>query len=80
MSLLSPATPQDDWPSHGQELARKSLTVIEQWMLDNQAGRITDAELLRLVGGIYDVTSGLMPAADMNVIANLHEELRRAQR
>jgi len=80
MSLLSPATPQDDWPSHGQELARKSLAVIHQWMMDCEAGEITEAELTRLIGGIYDATSGLMPKDDMNVIANLHEELRRAQR
>ncbi|SCW95950.1 hypothetical protein [Ancylobacter rudongensis] len=66
----------DDWPSHAEELGRKSLEVLEKWMKAYNAGKITRRELYILVSGLYDAISGLAPNADLDVIGAVHQELR----
>lgn len=68
----------DDWPTHSEELGRKTLAVVAKWSAVYEKSGITKREFYILISGLYDATSGIIPKADGDVIAAIHEELRRA--
>lgn len=71
-------TDTDNWPSFGEELGRKALETVEKWMQRHDAGQIRARELYILVDGLYDTISGLAPKEVCNVIADLHQEIRKS--
>lgn len=70
----------DTWPSFADELGRKSLDVVSKWVNAYERGRISRRELFILVDGVYDAISGLAKREDLDVIEQLHEEIRRARK
>lgn len=66
----------DDWPSHTQELGRKSMEVIDRWMSAYNAGKLTLREFYLIVNATYDTTSGLVPKDVSDILAEIEKELR----
>lgn len=74
-------TDANEWPSHTDELGRKTTDVIERLMASYDAGKITLREIYLTVSMIYDTVSGLAPKDVCDLLADLHKELRiEAQR
>jgi hypothetical protein len=66
----------DNWPSLGAELGRKTAGVIERWMAQYEAGRLTFREFYLIVNALYDTTSGLAPQDISDMLATIEKELR----
>ncbi|WP_326894534.1 hypothetical protein U8P73_36075 (plasmid) [Rhizobium beringeri] len=69
-------TSTDDWPSHADELGRKTSEVLAKWTGAYDAGRITIKEYYLVIVSLYDSTSGLMPREISDLLANIEKELR----
>lgn len=67
----------DNWPTHSEELARKATEQLEKWANSYDAGKITRREFYIAVSILYDTTSGLVPKALSNQLADIHEGIRR---
>lgn len=73
---MSCAPLHDDWPQHVEELGRKTTEVLDRWSRLYNAGKITKREFYILVSGLYDATSGLIPKDLMDLMADIHKDLR----
>lgn len=66
----------DDWPEHGEELARKALSVFEKgvhaYLVEDQMSR---REMRVLVDTLCDVTQGLIPEDAWNTIYQARKEM-----
>lgn len=65
----------DDWPSHSEELARKSLETVARWTRLHAQGRIRDRDLYLIVDAVCDTISGLIPDDDLQSIYAIRQEL-----
>ena len=66
----------DDWPSHTEELTRKTATSINRWVAAHNSGVITKRELFICLTGIYDSVSGLIEKDLMDLIADILQDLK----
>ncbi|MDE4297176.1 hypothetical protein PXK56_18485 [Phaeobacter gallaeciensis] len=66
----------DDWPSHTEELTRKTSEQLDKWSKAYDAGKITKREFFIVVTTLYDTTSGLIKKDLSDLIADIHAELR----
>ncbi len=66
----------DEWLEHNQELGRKTTEQLEKWSKAYDAGKITKREYFIVVSALYDATSGLIPKDLMDLMADIHKELR----
>lgn len=69
-------TPKDDWPTLGEELARKGLEQLEFWMAKRDAGKITQRELFIVTQVLYAVMSGLAPWEATTLVTEVNQEIR----
>lgn len=64
----------DDWPTHHQELSRKTLQELQKWT-DRYENREIDARTwANVLSVLYDTTSGLIDDDISSLIVNLHRE------
>jgi len=68
---------RDEWPSFTEELDRKSLEQVEKWSKAYDAEKISTREFFIAISAIYDTSSGLASKGVSDLIANVHEEIRR---
>lgn len=66
----------DNWPSHAEELGRKTAAELDKWTTAYEAGRITFREFYLIVSVLYDATSGLAPRDISNLLSDIHMGLR----
>jgi hypothetical protein len=83
MKMVSPSVPNavgasDDWPSHTQELTRKTSEQLQIWSDRFDAGTITPKTMLCVVATLYDTTSGLIERDLSTLLANIHRDLMRS--
>lgn len=64
----------DDWPSHGQELTRKTADQIQIWGERHDRGLIDARTWLCIISALYDTTSGLIDKDVSDLLADLHRE------
>ena len=67
---------QQEWPTHKDELSRKTLDELAKWTQWNAAGEKSDAAFLLAVGVMWDVTSGLINDDISHTLAAIHNDLR----
>lgn len=65
----------DDWPSHTQELTRKTATALDVWADKYNSGLITKREFFVIVSALYDATSGLIDRDVSDLMADIHKTL-----
>lgn len=73
MTLVS-----DDWPSHADELTRKTSEQLAKWNGAYSAGAISKREFYITVSALYDATMGLIHRDVSDLMADIHKELRNA--
>lgn len=66
----------DEWLEHNQELGRKITEQLEKWSKAYDTGVITKREYYIVVSTLYDATSGLIDKGLMDLMADIHAELR----
>lgn len=66
----------DDWPSHTEELARKTSALLGKWTKMYESKKITKRDYFIVVDVLYDATSGLVPSELSNLLADIHQFLR----
>lgn len=66
----------DDWPSHTEELSRKTAVQLDKWSKAYDAKKITRREFYIALSALYDATSGLIDKDLMNLIADIDKQLR----
>jgi hypothetical protein len=67
----------DDWPTLGEELARKSLALIEKRLAQQQRGQITRRELWLVADALSEVMQGLAPAAAFEIVYGVRQMLKK---
>ena len=67
----------DDWPTHREELARKTSEKLSEIIGLRKSERLTDRDALIAVNVLYDTTSGLVPNDLSALIADVHKILRK---
>lgn len=70
----------DEWPSHVQELTRKTAEQLSKWSTLYQTGAISKREYFVFIRGVYDVTSGLIEKELSDLIADIHADLMGLQK
>lgn len=65
-----------DWPTLGEELARKALEIMQRRLAQHAAGAITDRELWLAVDSLYDAITGLVDWDVANVLYQVRENLK----
>lgn len=70
----------DDWPSHAQELSRKTLETLDKWMARVDAGQAKKRDLYVIVDALWDAVSGLADKKTLRILEHVHEELRKEAR
>lgn len=64
----------DDWPSHHEELTRKTLDQLKKWA-DRYEERVISVQTwVALLMTLYDTTSGMIDNGVSNLISNMHRE------
>lgn len=71
---------RDMWPTFAEELGRKGLTTLQEWVHRVEIGTARKRDLYVACKVLFDVMSGLAPWADTDVVAKVHEELRQEAR
>lgn len=66
----------DEWLEHNQELSRKTSDQLEKWSKAYDAEKITKREYFIAICALYDATSGLIHKDLMDLMADIHTELR----
>jgi hypothetical protein len=66
-----------EWPEHSAELARKSLDRLHADVLRFHENKITSGTLYTVVDTLSEVTQGLIPSEDWNVIDRVRRELKK---
>lgn len=59
----------DDWPSHTDELARKTLTALARLVEDE---KVSPAEVRMVSGYLYDTVAGLVPKEVSNIVLQVY--------
>lgn len=67
-----------EWPEHSAELARKAFACLEDKARLNQAGELSDQQLLLAADVLSEVTQGLIPDEDWKTIDQVRQELKEA--
>jgi hypothetical protein len=67
----------DQWPSFGQELGRKGLQTLQEWVQRVEIGTATKRDLYIVCKVLFDTMSGLAPWEDTDIVGAVHEELRQ---
>lgn len=62
----------DEWPSHNQEMTRKTAQSLGDWIEKLESGDITDREFGLIVTALYDATSGMIEKDTSVFLAELH--------
>lgn len=62
-------------PSSMQELGRKAIDVLYAHVALNQAGDLSDRELMLVSGAIFDTVSGIIDWAEADVISTVYNHL-----
>ena len=65
-----------DWPEHRDELTRKALDHLNDQVLANAAGRLSDVALYLIVDTIITITQGLTIKEDWEVMYAIREDLK----
>lgn len=65
----------DDWPSHREELARKTLDSVSDLLHRADLGQITNREAWLALGVIYDTVSGLVHPEILDVLTKARAEV-----
>lgn len=81
--MTSPSVPNvagmnDDWPSHTQELTRKTSEQLQIWTERFDKGAINAKTMLCVVATLYDTTSGLIERDLSSLLADIHRDLMRS--
>lgn len=66
----------NDWPSLGEELARKSYEITERLIQRTKTREITKKELVTSLESICLITQGLIPNEDWNNLYNVLGRLK----
>lgn len=69
----------DDWPSHAEELTRKTSDTLTDLVYRLDQGEITEREAIVALGAIWDCTAGLVDRGVMDLVAQTRSELMRNQ-
>ena len=70
----------DDWPSHHQELSRKTAEQLQLWVDRYERGEARPAAMIVVLSVLYDTTSGLIDKDLSTLIADLHRDMTREMR
>ena len=70
----------DDWPSHREELARKTLDSVSDLLHRADLGQITSREAWLALGVIYDTVSGLVHPDILDVLTKARAEVDQSPR
>lgn len=64
-----------DWADFHHELSRKTMATLADQVERYDRGEFSTEEFARLVGCLYDVTSGLIEVDVMRVLGAIHKDL-----
>jgi hypothetical protein len=64
-----------DWATLGDELSRKAMSVLEERAVRNAEGKLSDGDLKVVIDVICDLTSGLIPWSDWQVLYDAQKEI-----
>ena len=70
----------DDWPSHNQELSRKTAEQLQIWTDRYEKGEAKPAAMIIVLSVLYDTTFGLIDRDLSKLIADLHRDMTRELR
>lgn len=70
----------DDWPSHLEELTRKTSVQLTKLCNAYDAERISKREFFLALTCLYNATSGLIAKDLMDLMADIDKELRNENR
>lgn len=65
-----------EWPTHHQELTRKTVEELQKRTDQFERGEISIEVFVLILSVLYDTTSGMIDKEVSNLIADLHWELR----
>ncbi len=69
-----------EWATQGQELARKSLERLTDALLKHEEGSMTTDRLYLEADVLSEITQGLIPYTDWEVIDTVRRDCRRELR
>lgn len=73
--MIQPFIP-DEWPSHVEELTRKTTLAVQALVERYERGEIEAKELCTALGALWDTVSGLVDDDLSHMIAELHSDIR----
>lgn len=65
----------DDWPTHAEELERKSIDQFQRWSIAYAAKRLSRREMWLVTNLLYNATSGLISSDVSQIFSNAQKEL-----
>lgn len=65
----------DTWPSHTDELSRKTLNQLLEWSDKYEKNEITSHEYFLIINVLYDTTSGLVASEVSTLFAHIHTDI-----
>lgn len=67
----------DNWPSHTDELSRKTLNQLSEWSDKYEKNEITNHEFFLIINVLYDTTSGLVTREVSTLLARVHADIAK---
>lgn len=68
-------TDKDEWPTFGEELARKGLETLEKWTERVTRGEATERDLYVVTEVLYSSMVGLVPLDALEPILEINRAL-----
>lgn len=66
----------DDWPSHGEELARKAIELVNDRVAKLERQEITQDQAYAAIDAVYLICQGLIPWDDADLIYQVRNQLK----